>query len=43
MHGTFQGPGCSYVLDGTGAGMDNHITTISGTGTVTPSQTITSP
>lgn len=83
IHGSFMGPGCSYVLDGTGASMDNgtvvvtyvnstrklkflttggnlhvyqlsgcgglggifnndHIT-ISATGIVTPSQTITSP
>jgi hypothetical protein len=83
IHGTFSGPGCSYVLDGTGAGKNDgtltvsyvnstnklkllttvgnlHIydligcgglggvknndpLTLSGTGTVTPAQTITSP
>lgn len=25
LHGGFKGPGCSYVLDGTGAGMDNGV------------------
>jgi hypothetical protein len=83
IHGTFTGPGCSFVLDGTGGGMDNgalavtytnstHMLmfrksgsglhayrvsgcstvgginnddplSLTGTGTVTPSQTITSP
>ena len=82
IHGTFAGPACSFVLDGTGPGKDNgtlaltyvngtqrlnflktggnlHVyklngcgafvtnnkdpLTLSGTGTATPAQTITSP
>ena len=29
IHGNFTGPGCSYVLDGTGASMDNGSTVVS--------------